>query len=108
VLNLKASAQAENLDIFQKWQKKHRFWYETLPNKIYDECLEKHSNSKDGLGAPFGSDDGVKASNGAATLFTMKIRKNSSVLNIYCLIFASSLIVMMTATTTTNLFSSLL
>lgn len=45
VFILKAEKQVDNKKMFDEWEAKHRFWYETLPNLIYNKCKMERSRS---------------------------------------------------------------
>ncbi len=46
VFQIDAENQTENFLLINKMLEKHEFWYETLPNKLFDDCLkESHKTS---------------------------------------------------------------
>lgn len=41
IMNINSQKPSTNESLIKEWLKRHEFWYETLPNKIYDSCLQQ-------------------------------------------------------------------
>jgi hypothetical protein len=49
VLNINSSIPMSDKTLIADWLDVHKFWYEILPNNLYEECLNEYTSSSGSL-----------------------------------------------------------
>jgi hypothetical protein len=45
ILQINSSQPLMDMNLIDEWLKRHEFWYELLPNKVFSECVLNTKNS---------------------------------------------------------------